>query len=160
MDELIKALRKCGKASADRCWSCDYYDREPWCESALANDAADALETSEKNRMYLFDRVCELEEDNSELKELVPKWISVNERLPEESGGYIAYIQEPHMIQKADWEEQYDFSFAMQLWFDKQKMLWSDNGEDSYNAYLPVVDTDNAFHVTHWMKLPEPPKGE
>ena len=44
MDELIKALRKCGKASADRCWSCDYYDREPWCESALANDAADAIE--------------------------------------------------------------------------------------------------------------------
>ena len=46
--ELIKALRKCGKASADRCWNCGYYDREPWCESALANDAADALEADEK----------------------------------------------------------------------------------------------------------------
>ena len=46
--ELIKALRKCGKASADRCWNCDYYDREPWCESALANDAAEALEAAEK----------------------------------------------------------------------------------------------------------------
>ena len=48
MNELIKALRKCGKASADRCWNCDYYDREPWSESALANDAADALEVAEK----------------------------------------------------------------------------------------------------------------
>lgn len=46
--ELIKALRKCGKASADRCWDCDYYDREPLCESALANDAADALEAADK----------------------------------------------------------------------------------------------------------------
>ena len=47
-EELIDALRKCGKASADRCWNCDYYDREPWCESALANDAAAALEAAEK----------------------------------------------------------------------------------------------------------------
>lgn len=53
-DELIKALRKCGKASADRCWDCTYYDREPWCESALANDAADALEAADK-------RIAELE---------------------------------------------------------------------------------------------------
>ena len=52
--ELIKALRICGKASADRCWKCDYYDREPWCESALANDAADALEAADK-------RIAELE---------------------------------------------------------------------------------------------------
>ena len=52
-DELIKALRKCGKASADRCWSCDYYDREPWCESALANDAADAIEALMKENKQL-----------------------------------------------------------------------------------------------------------
>lgn len=95
-----------------------------------------------------------------ELISRVPKWISVKEKLPEESGGYLAYIHEPYMIQKADWEEQYDFSYVMELWFDKQKMLWSDNSEDSYNAYLPVVDTDNVFHVTHWMERPEPPKGE
>lgn len=48
--ELIKALRKCGKASADRCWNCVYYDREPWCEAALANDAADAIEELIKER--------------------------------------------------------------------------------------------------------------
>lgn len=136
-DELIKALR----CEID-CKDCSYWQDVEWnrCDEwRMRCDAADTIE---------------------ELISRLPKWISVNERLPEESGGYLAYIQEPHMIQKADWEEQYDFSFVMQLWFDKQKMLWSDNGEDSYNAYLPVVDTDNAFHVTHWMKLPEPPKGE
>ena len=47
-DFLIKTLRKCGKQSPDRCWDCEYYDREPWCESALANDAADALEAAYK----------------------------------------------------------------------------------------------------------------
>ncbi len=52
--ELIKQLRKCGKQSTDRCWDCDYYDREPWCEAALANDAADALEAADK-------RIAELE---------------------------------------------------------------------------------------------------
>ena len=136
-EELVNALR----CEID-CNDCSYWQDNAWShcdEWGMRCDAADAIE---------------------ELISRVPKWISVKEKLPEESGGYLAYIQEPKMIQKADWEEQYDFSFVMQLWFDKQKMLWSDNGEDSYNAYLPVVDTDNAFHVTHWMKLPEPPKGE
>lgn len=63
-EELIKALRKCGKASADRCWDCTYYDREPWCESALANDAADALEAADK-------RIAELEADKKTLVNVV-----------------------------------------------------------------------------------------
>jgi len=67
--ELIKALRKCGKQSPDRCWDCEYYDREPWCESALANDASDALEAAEK-------RIAELEAQ-------LPKegeWIELSDR--------------------------------------------------------------------------------
>lgn len=54
--ELIKALRHCGKGGdvAERCLPCDYYDREPWCEAALVNDAAAALEADEK-------RIAELE---------------------------------------------------------------------------------------------------
>ena len=91
-DELIKALRKCGKASADRCWDCTYYDREPWCESALANDAADALEEQQKQIEELernFSDVCnangslacernELLNDVRELEAQIPKegeWI-------------------------------------------------------------------------------------
>ena len=47
--ELIKALRHCGAGGdvAERCLPCDYYDSEPWCEAALVNDAADALEAAE-----------------------------------------------------------------------------------------------------------------
>ena len=54
-EELIKALRRCGKAGTDRCWNCSYYDREPWCEAALVNDAADALEVAEQ-RIAEIDR--------------------------------------------------------------------------------------------------------
>lgn len=136
-DESIKSLRLCADECEEDCEGCAYYKQG--CMPKMMRDAADEIE---------------------ELISRVPKWISVKENLPEESGGYLAYIHEPYMIQKADWEEQYDFSYVMELWFDKQRMLWSDNGEDSYNAYLPVVDTDNVFHVTHWMELPEPPKGE
>lgn len=58
--ELIKALRHCGKGGdvAERCLPCDYYDREPWFEAALVNDAADALETAEK-------RIADLEKSYS-----------------------------------------------------------------------------------------------
>ena len=52
--ELIKALRHCGKGGdvAERCLPCGYYDSEPWCEAALVNDAAAAIErlTAEVDR--------------------------------------------------------------------------------------------------------------
>lgn len=73
-EELIKALRKCGKASADRCWDCDYYDREPWCESALANDAADALEADDEKIADYTAAIEALDDSND-------AYIKENERL-------------------------------------------------------------------------------
>jgi hypothetical protein len=85
-EELIKALRKCGKQSPDRCWDCEYYDREPWCESALANDAADALETAEQRIVELNTKCADLQSQinsmESEIEELLPKegeWLSVDD---------------------------------------------------------------------------------
>lgn len=75
--ELIKALRHCGKGGdvAERCLPCGYYDSEPWCEAALANDAADALEAADKR-----------------IKELMPKegeWIDANGAdVPLDKDGY------------------------------------------------------------------------
>lgn len=56
LNELIKALRHCGKGGdvAERCLPCDYYDREPWCEAALVNDAADALEAANERIVNLL----------------------------------------------------------------------------------------------------------
>lgn len=77
-EELVNALRCCvtdynsiQSRLCNKCQYAKYADGKYGCENKLKADAADALETSEKNIMYLFDRVCELEEDNSELKELV-----------------------------------------------------------------------------------------
>lgn len=56
-DELVKALRNCGKASENRCGDCAYYDREPWCEAVLANDAADAIERLVADRNKLKDKL-------------------------------------------------------------------------------------------------------
>ena len=134
--ELIKALRKCGKASADRCWSCDYYDREPWCESALANDAADAIE---------------------ELVSGMPKWIDANERLPEQTGEYIVFRK----ASKKRIDAGEDVSYTTAMWFFKEKKIWKEmNGDDSYNAVLSAVDTDWSCSVTHWMPLPDAPEVE
>ena len=71
LNELIKALRHCGKGGdiAERCLPCDYYDREPWCEAALVNDAAAALEAAEK-------RIAELMPEEGEwIDEQRGRWI-------------------------------------------------------------------------------------
>lgn len=128
--ELIDALREAKK----HFWTQPQIELYPMMEAA-----ADALETSEKNRMYLFDRVCELEEDNSELKELVPKWISVNERLP--------VSHELVIVSVCDTTGDTEFSYTSFGWLTSEKEYW-------------IVDGEENGYVTHWMKLPEMPKGK
>ena len=62
----------------------------------------------------------------------VPKWISVDERLPEKPGAYGAYASGMHLV----------------LGFDENGNWW-DEEYFNYNE-----------SVTHWMPLPEPPKEE
>ena len=134
--ELIKALR----CDYERnCWE----EKCPYLESSSYNDcntkrkehdAADAIE---------------------ELISRVPKWISVKDRVPEQTGLYNVYLQEA-----TSWVEQgMEASYVTTMWFDKKQMLWVD-GDDSYNAVLSAVNTNEIHHVTHWCELPEPPKGE
>lgn len=85
----------------------------------------------------------------------VPKWISINERLPDDCGRYIVYLRA--FTGKDNLELFGDLSYVTEMYFDKGQMLWVDRTE-SYNAILEVVDTDNEYHITHWMPLPEPPK--
>lgn len=128
--ELIDALREAKK----HFWTQPQIELYPMMEAA-----ADALETSEKNRMYLFDRVCELEEDNSELKELVPKWISVKDWLPPSNELVIVSIYDTH--------GDTAFRYSSTGWLTSDTKVW-------------VVDDEENSGVTHWMKLPEMPKGE
>lgn len=64
---------------------------------------------------------------------IVNEWISVKDRLPEETRYVLAW--------KAETEA---FAFAM---YFAEIGVWTDPGE-------------NVIGVSHWMPLPEPPKGE
>ena len=66
-----------------------------------------------------------------------PQWISVEDRLPEESGYYLIY-------QKSD------------LWFGKviQTARWNKTKRIFRGAQAGCF----MEYVTHWMPLPEPPK--
>ena len=66
----------------------------------------------------------------------VQEWISVEDRLPEESGMYIVTANDGHAQR---------VSFL--LW-QKRNRMWNLTGARSY------------WRVTHWQPLPQPPKGE
>lgn len=112
-----------------------------WCDRA-----ADALEAAEK-------RI-------DELQVKLPKWINVKDRLPEEPNAYIVYIQMGTGAEVPDWLGNGDLSYVTSMYFNKKQMLWFDEYDEPYNADLSLVDTVNDYHVTHWMPLPEAPKGE
>ena len=63
----------------------------------------------------------------------VQEWISVKDRLPE--GGAIVLCNTDYFVEVLQWDERAD------MWFDQ------------YRSY-------RKNYVTHWMPLPQPPKGE
>ena len=67
----------------------------------------------------------------------VQEWISVKERLPENIGRYLTANIRAN-----------DERCVFDLWFDYGK--W----------YIDEEDDEFIYKVTHWMPLPEPPKGE
>ena len=75
-----------------------------------------------------------------ELLAKVPKWISVEERLPNDDSVVIVAIHD------VSGDTPFDFaSFG-----------WCLNGVG--DDYWWIVDNDICPYVTHWMPLPEPPK--
>ena len=66
------------------------------------------------------------------------EWISVDERLPEESGVYVAYTDNGNSI-------TLDYSAKHKLF-------------NSFDSYSRDVAEGFAIPVTHWMPLPEAPK--
>lgn len=79
-----------------------------------------------------------LEEAYHKLEAQVPRWISVEERMPE-AGNYVLCFCED--------EDGYEWHTVgrVQCWDDKWDL---------------DIDTDHEYRekVTHWMQLPEPPK--
>ena len=96
--------------------------------------------------------IAKLQAENAHLKE-VQKWIPVTERLPDKDGKYLTYYHN-HFVditrvldfaKDARKVNKYDF---LRSW----KKVWYEY--DSEYGYFTIDD------VTHWMPLPEAPKGE
>lgn len=71
------------------------------------------------------------------------EWISVEDRLPNKNNYVLAFVD----------------SF---VWVGKQIKILSPRGFANGKWIVADWDTGNYIHynVTHWMPLPEPPKGE
>ena len=70
------------------------------------------------------------------------KWIPVSERLPDKDGAYLVRWKNKS-VGDAEYESRCgSFGYWLDIYWDKDA------------EWYPYVD------ITHWMPLPEPPKGE
>ena len=79
-----------------------------------------------------------------------PKWISVTERLPEDGGEYLVAVKF-----KFDWEKEYTYGTDVATFSFECGDI-----DDCWYTYNDWYEGQQYIHVTHWMQLPEPPKGE
>ena len=82
----------------------------------------------------------DLRRENAELRARVPKWISVNDRLPEPK----------HKFDARNW-----YLVALSNGVVKELAYEFHN-----NSVFGYGWRETSYPVTHWMQLPEPPKGE
>ena len=87
----------------------------------------------------------DLRRENAKLKASVPQWISVNDRLPDnkEYDWVLAQVVEDNGFMHIPTVMEYRQS--KNDWFEE--------------TYGWLSDHNGAFTVTHWMPLPESPKG-
>jgi hypothetical protein len=131
--------------------------------AALQTDIRE-VEDNPVNTLRLMWRAADaLEADEQRIEKLekqLPKWVSVEDKLPEESGEYIVYIQMGTGVEVPDFFGSNDLSYVTSMYFKERQKLWLDEYDEAYNADLSLVDTANDYHITHWMPLPQKPKGE
>ena len=91
----------------------------------------------------------DLRRENTELKARVPQWISVTERLPDETGRYLAVKKR---IAPDEFGGNRTDIVILRFFVD-----------DGFRMPTHIPDWINEEineEVTHWMPLPQPPKGE
>nr|DAE38732.1 MAG TPA: Protein of unknown function (DUF551) [Bacteriophage sp.] len=123
--EIVQALHICGEDHP--CRDCQLYGKIS-CVETLCKQALDLIER--------------LTAENSELREKVTQWISVEDRLPEPGVpvlvNYIGTDELPH----AD---------GVVAWTDWGALWWEGSLADS--------ESEVTVPITHWMPLPEAPGG-
>ncbi len=169
-EELIKTLRWCGSDDDDNeyCvdanYSCPYFKwdkQKDYCKQELMRDAADALEAAENSIAELEKRTKlperqEFLAKGSFVKEPLsrPKegeWIPCSERMPELGQEVLVYAigKDDGFIGDAVTTISERFIF---------RLFPSSDGVEEWRS--PWEYFDSNYEITHWMPLPEPPKGE
>ena len=142
--ELVELIRSFACNQYPQCEDCEMVMNGHECRSAIERQADDAIEEllaenkaikqSNKDAAMRNKLLCD---EISRMKEKVPHWISVEERLPELGQGVLVYDDCEYMS-VADYTHDKHFPTVYEFHV---------NGE-----YEPGV--------THWMPLPEAPKEE
>ena len=91
----------------------------------------------------------DLRRENAKLRARVPEWISVTERLPDETGRYLA-------VKKRIAPDEFGGNRT-------DIVILRFLVDDGFRMPIHIPDWINKKineEVTHWMPLPEPPKGE
>lgn len=115
-EEIKKGIRQClgfFDEFVDACDQCPFCREGSFCKGALCHDALALIEHLEAN---------------------VPRWISVEEQLPDNDAKYLVYMPDYGLHEVAE---------------------YYGDGE-----WLDVDFTNLTRNVSHWMPLPEPPKEE
>ena len=90
----------------------------------------------------------DLRRENAELRARVQEWISVEDRLPEESGLYITFGCTAVPVR---WLHNFDKDMG------KFGVWWDYDTDGKKHPRYRFIEAED---ITHWMPLPEPPKGE
>ena len=94
------------------------------------------------------------------------EWVSVVDRLPEESERWETYIV---TVNRSHWptssydpcDSPYDEELVASAQYDSQQKIWHLPWDEHLNALIQIDDAPlNGDFVTHWMTLPNPPKGD
>ena len=151
-EEIVRALRCISTAgSSPDCEHCPYWMEEKVPAEMQDMVGADVFHSCDVDRVWLdgadlierlTDRCARYAEEIAVAQER-PRWIPVEERLPEEGVPVlINYIG-------TDGEVYADGIAA-----------WTDSGCFWWEGSLADCDEEVAVPITHWMPLPEPPEGE
>lgn len=95
--------------------------------------------------------------------EALDGWVSVEERLPENSECWETYIV---TVNRSHWptssydscDAPYDETFVSTAKYDSKQKIWHLDWDEQLNALIDIENAPlNGDYVTHWMPLPEPP---
>ena len=153
-NEIVKALRVCG--GTGRCVECPLGDKLSGCMKSVMTEAAGLIErqnveikalrgAAESLKAALKDAQKSIEvfgQANAALRDKVPEWIPVTERLPEP--GKMVLLTVSGKVKNISLVDAYE--------------LGEFNTDEGW--ILEMWPEWEGPKVTHWMPLPEPPEEE